>query len=199
MRPITRMPRLVVLVTLVMLLLVSVALAQTGDGFDLSWWTVDGGGGSSSGGIYTLSGTIGLPDAVVVLSGDPYMVVGGFWAALIEEPTAIELISFTAEAAADHVTLAWETASEMDNEGFNIWRSETADGQYTKLNANLIPAQGNADTGASYEYTDADVVKGVTYYYQLEDVDIHGVSTFHGPVSATLSQIRRIYLPLILK
>jgi hypothetical protein len=63
----------------------------------------------------------------------------------------------------------------------------------------LIPAQGSADTGVSYDYTDTDVVTGVTYYYKLEDVDIHGVSTFHGPVSATPGQIHRVYLPLIVK
>lgn len=114
-------------------------------------------------------------------------------------PTAIELISFFAKAGADHITLIWETASELDNEGFNLWRSQAADGEYTRLNTSLIPAQGNADTGASYEHTDTAVVKGVTYYYKLEDVDIHGASSFHGPVSATPSQIQRIYLPLILK
>jgi len=36
----------------------------------------------------------------------------------------------------------------------------------------LIPAQGNPDTGASYEYVDSDVVKGATYFYKLEDVDL---------------------------
>jgi hypothetical protein len=114
-------------------------------------------------------------------------------------PTAITLASFTAEAGADHVTLAWETGTEVDNAGFNLWRSEAADGPYTRLNETLIPAEGDAVSGASYTFTDADVVKGVTYYYKLEDVDIHGVSTFHGLVSATPATIRRIYLPLILK
>ena len=112
--------------------------------------------------------------------------------------TAITLLSFTAQASADHVTLAWETGTEMDNAGFNLWRAVAADGPYTQLNDTLIPAEGDAVSGASYVYTDTDVVKGVTYYYQLEDVDIHGVSTFHGPVSATPASIRRIYLPLIL-
>jgi hypothetical protein len=118
---------------------------------------------------------------------------------LLLEPTAVTLISFTGQGGSDHVTLAWETASELDNEGFNIWRSEATDGEYGKINASLIPAQGNADTGASYEYVDGDVVKGVTYYYKLEDVDIHGVSTFHGPVSATPGPFQPLYLPLILK
>ncbi|NIN69877.1 MAG: hypothetical protein GTO63_35390, partial [Anaerolineae bacterium] len=82
-------------------------------------------------------------------------------------PTAIELSSFTAEAGADSVTLAWETAAEIDNEGFNLWRAEAADGPYTQINPSLIPAQGSPDTGASYEYIDTGVVKGVTYYYKL--------------------------------
>ncbi len=114
-------------------------------------------------------------------------------------PTAVELIAFTADAGPDHITLAWQTASETDNEGFNLWRSQAAGGEYTQLNAALIPAQGNADIGASYSYTDADVLKGVTYYYKLQDVDIHGHTTFHGPVSATPSQTWHVYLPLTVK
>jgi lysophospholipase L1-like esterase len=101
-----------------------------------------------------------------------------------EGETAIELISFTAQAGVDNVTLAWETGTEMDNAGFNIWRSEAAQGPYTKLNDALIPAEGDPVFGASYVYIDSDGVKRVTYYYKLEDVDIHGVTTLHGPVSA---------------
>jgi hypothetical protein len=48
-------------------------------GYDLSWWTVDGGGHtSSSGPIYSLGGTIGQPDAGV-MSGQGYVLDGGFW------------------------------------------------------------------------------------------------------------------------
>jgi hypothetical protein len=96
------------------------------------------------------------------------------------------------------VTLYWRTASEIDNEGFNVWRSESEDGSYTQLNASLIPARGNADTGASYEFTDSDVVQDTTYYYKLEDVDTHGVSTFHGPISATPTRIWRIFMPFVI-
>lgn len=52
--------------------------AQTGDGYDLSWFTIDGGGGTSSSASYTLSGTVGQPDAGT-LEGDDYKLVGGFW------------------------------------------------------------------------------------------------------------------------
>jgi len=49
-------------------------------GYDISWWTVDGGGDTapSTGGGYTLGGTIGQPDAGV-LTGDDYTLDGGFW------------------------------------------------------------------------------------------------------------------------
>jgi hypothetical protein len=53
--------------------------AQVGGGYDLSWNTVDGGGGTfSAGGIYTLGGTIGQPDAGQ-MSGGVYGLTGGFW------------------------------------------------------------------------------------------------------------------------
>jgi hypothetical protein len=111
--------------------------------------------------------------------------------------TAVELKSFTAEAGNDNVTLRWQTASEIDNEGFNVWRSESADGTYTQLNASLIPALGNADDGANYEYVDSVVVQDTTYYYKLEDVDTKGASSLHGPVSATPTRIWRIFLPFV--
>ena len=54
-------------------------LAQ--DGFNGSWWTVDGGGGDSAGGGYTLVGTIGQHEAGVLLEGDGYTLTGGLWPA----------------------------------------------------------------------------------------------------------------------
>ena len=42
------------------LLLAGVTLAQTGGGYDLSWWTLDGGEGKVEGDGYTLMGTAGL-------------------------------------------------------------------------------------------------------------------------------------------
>ena len=54
-------------------------VAQSGGSYDLSWWTVEGGGSASAGGVYTLGGTAGQPDAGV-LSGGDYVLDGGFWA-----------------------------------------------------------------------------------------------------------------------
>ena len=57
-----------------MLLMISAASGQ----YELSWYTIDGGGGQSSGGAYTLTGTIGQPDAAWS-SGGQYELLGGFW------------------------------------------------------------------------------------------------------------------------
>ena len=70
---------LIVVPLVAMLLVIGVALAAVTAGYDLSWWTADGGGGTSSGGNYSLSGTIGQPDAGPVLSGPGYQLSGGFW------------------------------------------------------------------------------------------------------------------------
>jgi len=101
-------------------------------------------------------------------------------------PLSVELVSYTASGGNSRMVLEWTTASEVNTEGFNVYRSETEDGEYVKINQALIPAQGNPSTGASYSFVDTDVRPGRTYYYKLEDVDTSGNSTFHGPVWATV-------------
>jgi len=55
------------------------ASAQTGGGYDLTWNSIDGGGATfSTGGMYSLGGTIGQADAGT-LSGGSYTLNGGFW------------------------------------------------------------------------------------------------------------------------
>ena len=70
---------LVVLIALLLLSATNLGLAQ-GPDYTLEWWTADGGGAVGQGGAlpYTLSGTIGQPDAAV-WSGADYILVGGCW------------------------------------------------------------------------------------------------------------------------
>ncbi len=99
-------------------------------------------------------------------------------------PTAVDLTDFSAVWDGDAVAVSWETAQELDNLGFNLYRGESAAGPWTRLNAELIPTQNpGAVFGATYTWLDENVTPGATYFYRLEDVDIYGVSTFHGPVS----------------
>ena len=108
-----------------------------------------------------------------------------------EGPDAVTLASFAAEAGIGSVTLAWETGTEIDNAGFNLYRATAPDGPYTKVNDALIAATGDPVSGANYSLLDKGLAPG-TYYYKLEDVDLNGVATLHGPVSATVTpQLRR--------
>jgi hypothetical protein len=100
-------------------------------------------------------------------------------------PTYIELSTFDAIANNRKIILSWTTASEIDNAGFNLYRAESENGEFVKINPILIPAQGSPTSGASYEFVDKNVKNRITYYYKLEDIDLNGVSTLHGPVSAT--------------
>jgi len=66
------------LVLIAALLSVTIAVAQTGSGYDLAWNTVDSGGGTASGDGYALDLTLGQPDAGTQ-SGGGYVLQGGFW------------------------------------------------------------------------------------------------------------------------
>ncbi|WP_129629950.1 hypothetical protein [Candidatus Oscillochloris fontis] len=66
---------------LVLVLFAGALAASAGGDFTLVRWSSDGGGGASTGGQYTLVGTIGQPDAsTFASSGGDFQVVGGFWA-----------------------------------------------------------------------------------------------------------------------
>jgi len=99
---------------------------------------------------------------------------------------AVTLASFTATGGDGQVLIEWETASEINNIGFNLWRSTSETGSYAKLNDSLIPSQALGSViGAHYYYTDSDVSNGATYYYKLESVATDGSSELYGPISAT--------------
>jgi hypothetical protein len=74
-------------VVVLVLLSFSIALAQSGNGFNLNWWTVDSGGGAANGGEITLQGTIGQPEVGEPLSGGGMTLTGGFWFSGAEKET----------------------------------------------------------------------------------------------------------------
>jgi hypothetical protein len=100
------------------------------------------------------------------------------------EETLISLSAFTATAKSGKVLLEWTTESEVDNAGFNIYRSVTENSGYEKINPVLISAEGAPTAGVAYRYVDKDLNNRNTYFYKLEDIDLKGVSTQHGPLSA---------------
>lgn len=82
-----------------------VVLAQT---YGIDWHTMDGGGGTSSGGGYTVTGTIGQPDAgTTPMTGGQYAVTGGFWAfATVVQTPGAPILSIEASGPGQ-ATISW--------------------------------------------------------------------------------------------
>ena len=96
----------------------------------------------------------------------------------------VELQSFAANLADDNtVTLNWQTASESDNSGFNILRSNSRNGIYERINDEKILTQRSGQ----YSFDDKNVEASTRYFYKLEDVDLQGNVTLHGPVEITVT------------
>ena len=92
--------------TLFMLLMspTSLLIAQT---YLIDWFTIDGGGGTSTGGVYSVGGTIGQPDAGSPMTNGQYSVTGGFWAVptIVQTPGAPMLT--IVPAGPGQATISW--------------------------------------------------------------------------------------------
>lgn len=108
-------------------------------------------------------------------------------------PTAVDLAAFGAEPQGGNVLVWWETANELRNLGFNVYRANSAGGERTRLNDQLIPSQSlGSMVGSTYEFVDRSAQQGMTYHYWLEDVDSGGVGTMNGPVAVRMPHTRRL-------
>ena len=75
--------------------------------YSIDWHTIDSGGGTSTGGVYSVSVTIGQPDAGGPMTNGQYSVTGGFWAlpTLVQTPGAPTL--HITNAAPGFATIWW--------------------------------------------------------------------------------------------
>lgn len=90
------------------LALIASALPATAQ-FQIDWFTINGGGGQSSGGAYSLQGTIGQPDAATS-SGGAYTLHGGFWSAFAVVQT-VGSPTLRIIRSGPNVILAWPNPS----------------------------------------------------------------------------------------
>lgn len=104
------------------------------------------------------------------------LVAIGAWlpaAAVAQSPNAVTLLYFRAAVQGNSVHLTWQTGSEVDNGGFQLWRSDQDNDPGRGVLLEEFPPQGDV-AGAFYEYTDTDVELNRTYYYTLVAFDTQG-------------------------
>lgn len=109
-RPSGALQTLVHSFTLLAFLVAGGALLQA-QTYSIDWHTMDGGGGTSTGGVYSVSGTIGQPDAGP-MSGGNYTLQGGFWGviAAVQTPGA-PLLSITLNPQLPTINVTWPSPS----------------------------------------------------------------------------------------
>lgn len=78
--------------------------------------------------------------------------------------------------------ITWETASEVNTAGFNVYRSPAGDGPWTKVNDAIIPPAEDPVRGGAYRFTDPAARPGVTYFYLLEEVEQNGQVNRFAPI-----------------
>lgn len=96
------------------------------------------------------------------------------------------------------IKISWVTETETETAGFFVNRSlalpdntcSQQPGDYTRLNATIIPSQGSATSGARYSYVDRQVTSGQVYCYQLEDVELSNTRTLHDPITGRHTSVR---------
>ena len=130
--------------------------AQTED-YAIDWFSLDCGGGTSSDDVYSVSGTIGQPEASEVADAD-WTLIGGFWAATVEtsSPTLPKL---NVTPVGNTLVLSWPASAP----GFVLEQNANLlqfDGWHSvNLPVELINGQNTVTVPAS----------GVRVYYRLTD------------------------------
>jgi hypothetical protein len=118
-------------------------------------------------------------------------------------PTAVELLYFHVDGVnGKQVRLAWATAVEIDNYGFNLYRADTNDPARAKL-IHFEPAvMRGPRPGATYLYVDTVPSEGAWWYW-LADVDTRGNETRSAQATASvgvnLALPYKVYLSVLMK
>lgn len=89
-------------------LLLCLATTARSQSFWVDRFTIDGGGGTSTGGVYTVSGTIGQPDAGTA-SGLGYSLTSGFWGVAVVQQIGAPKLSIARTGT--NAVISWPNSS----------------------------------------------------------------------------------------
>jgi hypothetical protein len=98
----------------------------------------------------------------------------------------IKLENFSCSSRSDAIILDWQTASEIDNDHFEIERSTDAEVFET---IGEMKGAGTTVTPHTYRFEDRTMLPNETYYYRLKQVDVDGACTRSFLVSCKTSSV----------
>jgi len=110
--------------------------------YAITWHTIDGGGGTSTGGVYSVTGTIGQPDAGATMTGGSYSLTGGFWALpeAVPNPNAPTLTIVPAGPGQARISWAPNTPGFVLQERASLSTGSWTDSPSGTNNPALVPA-----------------------------------------------------------
>ncbi|MBK6913405.1 MAG: T9SS type A sorting domain-containing protein [Ignavibacteriales bacterium] len=108
---------------------------------------------------------------------------GGVWKRPLDEMIPVELTSFTASVGENKVLLNWATATETNNQGFEIER-KLFGSNYEKIG--YITGFGTTTEPKSYSFTDQNVTSG-KYSYRLKQIDFDGTFEYSNTIEVEIS------------
>ncbi len=110
------------------------------------------------------------------INSDGYIFAGTYGRGVfrsVESTIPVELISFTANVIENRVRLAWSTATETNNKGFEVQRSEVRDQESIWETAGFVEGKGTTTEKQYYSFIDSKIQFG-KYKYRLKQVDFDG-------------------------
>lgn len=110
-------------------------------------------------------------------------LVGGYHDTDCEIKALNDVIGLSATAGNNAVKLTWTTMSEVESQGFYIYRSTDETGPYENITDNPVSPSGDETSGSQYSYIDHTAHNLTLYYYKVEHVYAQE-SAVYGPVSA---------------
>lgn len=71
-------------------------------------------------------------------------------------------------------TITWSTASESDNFGYDVYRSESRDGPFVRITSQPVLGAGTTDMPNDYRFVDREIEAGKAYFYYVESISMSG-------------------------
>ena len=109
-----------------------------------------------------------------------------------DNPLPVELISFTAHSNGSAVTLNWQTATEVNNYGFEVQKSEISNQNSIWEKVGFVNGSGNSNSIKEYSFTETNIGSG-KYYYRLKKIDKDGGFIYSNAVEVNITALPTEY------
>jgi hypothetical protein len=102
----------------------------------------------------------------------------------------VELVSFTANNISGNVLLEWKTATELNNNGFEVQRKTSASDFAT---VGFVKGQGTTTNQNEYSYTDKNLADG-KFFYRLKQIDYNGTYEYSNVIEVDVRLLDKFTL-----